>query len=151
MPSPEGMLRGGRATGGRVLTRRGRRTRANVVTAAKQVFERTPFTDARIIDITNQAGTASGTFYTYFDSKEQIFREVASEVLAEMSAAPARDPENVEGDPIRDIAHASREYFKACLRNAGIARSIEQVTSRDGAVAQARHKTLLHGVRRSER
>jgi AcrR family transcriptional regulator len=145
-----GVLRGGRATGGRLLTSRGRRTRAGLVAAAKRVFETKPYAEARIIDITTQAGTASGTFYTYFDSKDQIFREVATQVLAEMAAAPTRDPDNTDGDPIRNIAHASRAYFQTCLRNAGIARSIEHVASRDKGVAEARHNTLTQGVKRTD-
>jgi AcrR family transcriptional regulator len=145
------MLRGGRATGGRLLTPRGRRTRAGLVAAAKQVFETTPYAEARIVDITTRAGAATGTFYTYFDSKDQIFREVATEVLAEMGAAPTRDPDNTDGDPIRNVAHASRAYFQTCLRNAGIARSIEHVAPSDEAVAAARHDTLTRGVKRTDR
>jgi AcrR family transcriptional regulator len=148
---PAGMLRGGRAAGGRLLTSRGLRTRAGLVAAAKQVFETTPFAEGRILDITMKAGMATGTFYTYFDSKDQIFREVANEVLAEMAAAPTRDPDNPDGDPIRNIAHASRAYFQACLRNAGIARSIEHVAPSDEAVAEARHNTLTRGVKRTDR
>jgi AcrR family transcriptional regulator len=148
---PRQEVRGGQATGGRVLTAKGRRTRTSLVAAAKEVFESTPFGEARISDITARAGVATGTFYTYFDSKEEIFREVAAEVLAEMSAAPRRDPENTERDPIRDIAHASRQYFLACLANAGVARSMEQLTLSDAGVARARHDTIVGGVRRAER
>lgn len=144
-------LRGGQATGGRLLTPRGLRTRAQLVAAAKQVFERIPFADARISDITAAAGVATGTFYTYFDSKEAVFREVAAEVLGEMSEAAQRDPDNVTGDPIRDIAHASRQYFLACARNAAIARSIEQMTISDADVASARRSTVVTGVKRAER
>jgi AcrR family transcriptional regulator len=134
-----------------VLTARGLRTRAALVAAAKQVFETTPFADARISDITATARVATGTFYTYFDSKEAVFREVAAEVLAEMSDAPRRDPDNDAHDPIQDIAHASREYFRACIRNAGIARSMEQLTLRDADIARIRRSTVIGGVKRAER
>ena len=144
-------LRGGEATGHRLLTPRGQRTRGRLVAAARQVFQEVPFAEARITDITARAGVASGTFYTYFDSKEDLFREVAAEVLAEMLAAPRRDPDNVERDLIRDIAYATREYFLTCLRNAGVARSIEQLTLRDRGIADARHGTLFAGVKRNER
>jgi AcrR family transcriptional regulator len=135
----------------RVLTARGQRTRERLVRAAYGVFQRVPFREAKITDITTEAGVAAGTFYTYFDSKEEIFREVAREALADMSASSRRDPDNVERDPIRDIAHASRQYFLACLRNAGVARSIEQLTVSDRGLAENRHSTLVHGVKRAER
>jgi AcrR family transcriptional regulator len=149
--SAEGGLRAGQAAGGRLLTPRGLRTRAALVAAAKEVFEEIPFPDSRITDITARAGVASGTFYTYFDSKEEIFREVAAQVLDEMSTATRRDPDNTEGDLIRDIEYASRQYFMVCLRNPGIVRSIEQVAPGDKDVAAARRSTVIKNVRRSER
>ena len=45
------------------------------------------------------AAVAAGTFYTYFDSKEDIFREVAADVLDELSRAARRDPDNVDARP----------------------------------------------------
>ena len=149
--SAEGGLRAGQAAGGRLLTPRGLRTRAALVAAAKEVFEEIPFPDSRITDITARAGVASGTFYTYFDSKEEIFREVAAQVLDAMSTATRRDPDNTEGDLIRDIEYASRQYFMVCLRNPGIVRSIEQVAPGDKDVAAARRSTVIKNVRRSER
>jgi AcrR family transcriptional regulator len=143
--------RAGQAAGGRLLTARGRRTRATLVDAAKLVFAETPFNDTRIADITARAGVANGTFYTYFDSKEEIFREVAADVLAAMLAAPRRDPANVDRDPIRDVEHASRAYFQVVVDNAVVARSIEQLGPVDPAVATARHGTVVGAVKRAER
>jgi AcrR family transcriptional regulator len=143
--------RAGQAAGGRLLTARGLRTRAALVAAAKQVFEEIPFAESRITDITARAGVASGTFYTYFDSKEEIFREVADAVLAEMSSAPRRDPDNTEGDLIRDIEYASRQYFLACVRNPGIVASIEQVAPGDKEVGASRRQTVVRNVKRAER
>ena len=144
-------LRGGQATGGRLLTPRGLRTRARLVTAARRVFEEIPFRQARLTDITAAAGVAAGTFYTYFDSKEEIFREVADEVLLELSRAARRDPDNTEGDAIRDIAYASRQYFLACLRNAGVVRSMEQLAVTDDGINKSRRHTVRVGVKRVER
>ncbi len=144
-------LRGGQATGGRLLTPRGLRTRERLVAAARAVFEEVPFRQAKLTDITGAAGVASGTFYTYFDSKEEIFREVADDVLSELSRAARRDPDNTAGDPIRDIAHASRQYFLACLRNAGIVRSMEQLAVSDEGIITSRRNTVRVGVKRVER
>ncbi|HET6951268.1 MAG TPA: TetR/AcrR family transcriptional regulator [Acidimicrobiales bacterium] len=143
--------RAGQAAGGRLLTPRGLRTRAVLVAAAKQVFEQIPFAESRITDITTAAGVASGTFYTYFDSKEEIFREVAAAVLGEMSEAIRRDPDNVERDLIRDIEYASRQFFLVCVRNPGIVRSIEQVAPGDSEVATVRRSTVINNVKRGER
>jgi AcrR family transcriptional regulator len=115
------------------------------------VFAETPFAETRIADIAARAGVANGTFYTYFDSKEEIFREVASGVLREMLAAPRRDPANAGGDPIRDIEHASRAYFQVVVDNAMVARSIEQVGPADAHVASVRHSTVVGAIKRADR
>jgi AcrR family transcriptional regulator len=143
--------RGGQATGGRVLSTRGQRTRAALVAAAAAIFEETPFSEVRLVDIAARAGVAAGTFYTYFDSKEQIFREVAASVLAEMSNAPRRASRSADTDPRRAIADATRAYFLCCLRHATVARSIEQLNLRDEAVADVRRSTIVTGVKRAER
>lgn len=134
-----------------MLTARGRRTRAALVDAAAEVFAETPFADTRIADIAARAKVANGTFYTYFDSKEEIFREVAAGVLDEMLRAPRRDPDNTERDPIRDIEYASRAYFKVVVDNAMVARSIEQVGPADDEVASARHGTVVGAIKRADR
>ena len=136
----------------RVLTPRGQRTRALLVGGATEIFATTPFDEVRLSDITARARVAAGTFYTYFDSKEEIFREVAAEVLTEMSnaARPGADDERDE-DPVRAIANATRRYFLCCLRHAMVARSIEQLTLRDAAIARSRQGTVVTGVKRYER
>src|ERR1700721_2334755 len=63
---------------------RGKRTRATLVKAARTIFERDGFLDARITDITAEATVASGTFYTYFNSKEEIFAAVVESVEEDM-------------------------------------------------------------------
>ena len=148
--APDDGLRAGQAAGGRLLTARGRRTRATLVEAARQVFAETPFADTRIADIAARAGVANGTFYTYFDSKEEIFREVAAGVLDAMLRAPVRDPEAVEHDPIHDVEYASRAYFQVVVDNAVVARSIEQLVPVDSAVAGERRSTIVGAIRRTD-
>jgi AcrR family transcriptional regulator len=144
-------LRGGQATGGRLLTPRGQRTRAALVAAATEIFEETPFAEVRLSDITTRAGVSAGTFYTYFDSKEQIFREVAVEVLAEMSESARLDKAEAAEDPIQAVANATRRYFLTCLRHAGVARSMEQLALADPDVSRSRRHTVITGVKRVER
>ena len=65
-------------------SRKGIETRARLVDAAKEVFERDGFLDARISDIAERAGLSHGSFYHYFESKEEVFREVAANVEARL-------------------------------------------------------------------
>src|ERR1700692_863228 len=67
-------------------SRKGVETRARLVSAAKEVFERDGFLEARISDIAERAGLSHGSFYHYFESKEEVFREVAEAVEGQLSA-----------------------------------------------------------------
>jgi len=61
-------------------TKRGQKRRRDLLVAAEDVFSEKGFMSASIADITRRAGTAQGTFYIYFESKEQLFREVVLEL-----------------------------------------------------------------------
>ena len=55
-------------------TARGKRTRNKLLEAAEIEFGEKGFHEAGISGITYRAGVALGTVYTYFESKEEIFR-----------------------------------------------------------------------------
>ncbi len=59
-------------------TRRGRETREKLLNAAEAEFGERGFSEASIASITQRAGVALGTFYVYFESKEEIFRALVS-------------------------------------------------------------------------
>jgi AcrR family transcriptional regulator len=62
-------------------TGKGHTRRVELLLAARRVFERKGFVDARVADIVEEARVAQGTFYTYFDDKDAIFQEVARAVI----------------------------------------------------------------------
>lgn len=59
-------------------TARGRRTRDRLLQAAEVEFGEKGFQKAAISGITQRAGVALGTFYVYFESKEEIFRALVA-------------------------------------------------------------------------
>ncbi len=59
-------------------TQRGRETRNKLLDAAENEFGERGYHDAAISGITQRAGVALGTFYVYFDSKEEIFRALVA-------------------------------------------------------------------------
>lgn len=61
-------------------TERGRRTLRKLLDAAAIEFGERGFHDASISGITRRAGTALGSFYTYFDSKDAIFRALVADM-----------------------------------------------------------------------
>ncbi len=70
-------------------TDRGRRTRRKLLDAATVEFGEHGFHDASISGITRRADVALGTFYTYFDSKDAIFRALVRDFSEGVRAAAA--------------------------------------------------------------
>jgi AcrR family transcriptional regulator len=133
------------------LSRKGLQTRARLVEAAKKVFERDGFLDARIVDITEGANLAPGGFYHYFDSKEELFLEVA-QMQEERLTAPAEDQTDVPESlpPAESIRRANRLYLERYRDEAALMGVIEQVSRFDDDVNEARMATMKHFVERAE-
>jgi len=72
-------------------TARGERTLRKILDAAQEEFGERGFSDSSIVGITQRAGVALGTFYTYFDSKEVVFGAVVRDMSAQVRdhVAPA--------------------------------------------------------------
>ena len=82
-------------------TERGRRTVRKLIDAAAAEFGERGFHDAAITGITGRAGVALGSFYTYFNSKEEVFRALVREMSR---ATRAHVAEAVKGAPDRIAA-----------------------------------------------
>lgn len=120
-------------------SRRGLRTRTSLVAAARAVFERDGFLDARISDIAKEAGVAAGSFYTYFDSKEEAFAAVVETVQEDMLHPHVRERLG-DGDAAAVIDAANREYLRSYKRNARLMALLEQVAQIDDEFRELRQQ-----------
>jgi AcrR family transcriptional regulator len=62
-------------------------TEAELKAAAIRVFERVGYLNAKITDITAEAGRATGSFYKHFASKERLLESLLADLLAEADAS----------------------------------------------------------------
>jgi AcrR family transcriptional regulator len=131
-------------------TERGLRTRAALVAAARKVFERLGYLDARLIDITQGANCSAGTFYTYFSSKEDIFAAVL-EMAQEDMLHPGMPHVAGDDDPAAVIEASNRAYLKAYKRNAKLMGLLEQVANIDTEFRKLRTSRSNAFVRRNAR
>ncbi len=132
------------------VTARGVRTRASLVAAARTVFERAGYLDARLTDITKEANCSTGTFYTYFDNKEQIFAavlDVAQEDMLHPGMGRVRDVDN----PYAVLESSNRAYLTAFRRNAKLMGLLEQVSHIDPAFAKLRRDRAETFISRNAR
>jgi AcrR family transcriptional regulator len=131
-------------------TARGQRTKEALVRAAARIFERDGFVDARIADIAAEAGVATGSFYTYFDSKDAIFREVADKLIDELYRQ-SHVGDVAGSDPVARIAAANRLYVESFARHASLYSVVVQVASLNPEFRARRQKSRLAFVNRAER
>jgi AcrR family transcriptional regulator len=66
-------------------TERGRRTLRAILDAAAIEFGERGFHETSIVSITARAGVALGSFYTYFDSKDAVFRALVHDMSAQVA------------------------------------------------------------------
>jgi AcrR family transcriptional regulator len=135
---------------------KGARTRARLLEAAKEIFEENGFLNARISDIADRAGLSHGSFYHYFESKEQIFREVAA-IVDEKLGAPLGDVVLAPATgltPYERLREGVRLNFETYRDEARIMGMIEQVSRYDEPVGEmmlGRHRQYSEQVAESIR
>ncbi|MGB7409321.1 MAG: helix-turn-helix domain-containing protein, partial [Pontixanthobacter sp.] len=108
-------------------TARGRKTLRKLLDAATLEFGERGFHDASISGITRRAGVALGSFYTYFDTKDAIFRAL----VADMSDA---------------VKSAAREAITPDMRSL----EIEQAALRGFLDFAAEHKEVYRIIDEAE-
>jgi AcrR family transcriptional regulator len=133
-------------------TPKGERTRARLLSAAKHVFERQGFLGARVSDIADRAKISHGAFYHYFNSKEEIFRELAHAQEARLTAAAAFDHGDlgINSSPRVQVREGVRRYLAQYRTQARIMGVIEQVSRYDAEVNAARVASQRQFTKRAE-
>jgi len=103
-------------------TPRGERTLRKILDAAQAEFGERGFAETSIVGITQRAGVALGTFYTYFDSKEAVFGAVVRDMSTQVRdhVAPA-----FKGDG--DALDAERRALTAFLEFARHHRDVYRI------------------------
>ena len=83
-------------------TERGRKTLRLLLDAAAAEFGEKGFHESSVVSITQRAGVALGSFYTYFDSKDSLFRALVRDMSAQVrqTVGPviAAEPDRLEGE-----------------------------------------------------
>ncbi|MCR2834751.1 TetR/AcrR family transcriptional regulator [Parerythrobacter lacustris] len=127
-------------------TDRGRRTLRKLLDAAAIEFGEKGFYEASISGITQRAGVALGTFYTYFDSKDAIFRGLVND----MSEAVKRAAREALTEPMSAL-EIERRALAAFLRFASehkeVYRIIDEAEFVDPASYRAHYETTAARIR----
>ncbi|MFG2828156.1 TetR/AcrR family transcriptional regulator [Streptomyces sp. NPDC048434] len=131
-------------------TQRGARTRAALVKAARTVFERDGYLDARLADIAKEARCATGSFYTYFANKEEVLAAVLLEAQEDMMH-PGMGRVQSTDDPYAVLEASNRAYLEAYKRNAKLMGLLEQVAQVEPEFHEFRRRRADAFIRRNAR
>ena len=135
------------STYGRIpKTARGRKTRDRLLEAAEVEFGEKGFHEAAVSGITERAGVALGTFYTYFDSKQELFAALVS-YIGERTRQRVR--ERVAG--ARDRLEAERLGLAAYVEFVREHKGIYRIMSEAEFVAHDAFRAHYEGFARSYR
>jgi len=102
-------------------TERGRRTLRALLDAAAEEFGAKGFHEASISGITQRAGMAIGSFYTYFDSKEAIFTALVRDLSGQVrdfvapriaDAVGQLDAERIGQQAFLEFARLHKEIYR---------------------------------------
>ncbi|MGV0586826.1 TetR/AcrR family transcriptional regulator [Mycobacteroides chelonae] len=84
------------------------RRRADLITAATEVFSDIGYTKAGVSEITDRAGLGKGTFYQYFDSKRDIFDAVVDAALERVATLIADSAGSLKTNSFEDLENGAR-------------------------------------------
>src|SRR3954464_14222091 len=129
-------------------TERGRKTLRRLLEAAASEFGERGFHEAAITGITARAGVALGTFYTYFQSKEELFRALVRDMSR---ATRAHVAEAVRGAPDRLAAEriGLAAFISFTRRHPELYRIIEEAQFVAEDVYREHYLTFVESYRRN--
>ncbi len=84
------------------------RTRGALLDSAISVFANKGFEATRIVDITTHAELANGTFYNYYQDKDELLRDVAAGLAVEITGRINDEMEGLSHGPTRVVLATAR-------------------------------------------
>ncbi|MEL7198828.1 MAG: TetR/AcrR family transcriptional regulator [Pseudomonadota bacterium] len=102
-------------------TERGRKTLRKLLDASAIEFGERGFHEASVSSITRRAGVALGTFYTYFDSKDALFRALVNDMSDNVKSSArsklsddmsALETEQAALTAFLEFAHEHKEVYR---------------------------------------
>ena len=138
-------------------TARGERTLRKILDAALAEFGELGFGEASIVGITRRAKVALGTFYTYFDSKDEVFRALVQDMSGRVREHVAPSLSGAS-DALDGERRALAAFLRFAAENKQVYRIIDEAEFVDPAGFRAHYENtaarivarLEQGVARGE-
>jgi AcrR family transcriptional regulator len=129
-------------------TPRGQRTRLKLLRAAEKVFGDVGFYEARVSEITRAAGVASGTFYLYFQSKEELLRALIRQINHDLRRTLTEGTEHLARRADAEVRGFEIFFYEFMPRHRKLYRIIKQVEFADPPLFEWYYRRLAAGYGR---
>jgi AcrR family transcriptional regulator len=90
--------------------------KAKILDSGKELFSTQGFKDTNVADITKKAGIATGTFYLYYPSKEELFMEIYLEENEKLKRA-IMETVDPDGDPLTVLMELMQKNMQGMAAN----------------------------------
>lgn len=107
-----------------------RNTKELLIEKGEELLSKKEYYDTKVEDITKEAGVAKGTFYIYFESKEDMYMEIILKKIKEHS----EDVKKIIADnnKFRDrIEKLTEAFINLLFKNMGFFRSFFKISQMD--------------------
>ena len=131
-------------------TARGQRTRQRLIDAAEQVFGELGFHNAGIVEITQRAKVALGTFYLYFPDKKTIFDDLVRTLNARLRRTITDRVRDLD-DRLEQEVVGFETFFEFVRKHRNLYRVILQAETVDESIYRWHYQTLADGYVRGLR
>lgn len=129
---------------GSPLSPRGASTRRKLLDVAERTFAEYGWYDASIVKITEAAGVAQGTFYSYFASKQEVFDEIVVDlnrrVRRAMSEASAQGATRAERERL-----GFRAFFDFTATHPSLYRIVRQAEFASPGALHLHYERIAQG------
>lgn len=118
--------------------RSGERTRLKLLAAGARLLDNVAYRDLNVVEISKEAGSAKGTFFIYFKTKDEFLHELARRFIEfERQTLPQLSP---RASRFSNSLAFVTWYERSFLRNAGVLRCIVQMAEVDPIVRALWHE-----------
>lgn len=117
----------------RPLRPRGQQTRDRLLAAGSAVLPILGYHETRVDDIVEEAGISHGSFYRYFDSKDDLFQSLATTAATAMVDLLGAFPEDASEEAVHTWL---QQWFTAYRANGGIISAWQEIGQADPVLAE---------------
>lgn len=112
------------------------------------MFAEHGYLDATVELVVAEAGVSRGTFYTYFESKSDVFRHLAATIDVLVDQRVVSFERGTGSDPVENLRVSTLNYLRLVREHADLYRLVDQVSVFDETVREGRLRSRRRHVDR---